>query len=84
MIRTIYSGVKWGIDPVDDGAQINLFDEESGSMVHIPFTGDSLTELVGMLAQHLSPEAKQKIAPAFTGGVVIAGANDVPPAPPQG
>jgi hypothetical protein len=73
MKRTIYTGVKWGVDPVEDGAQINLFDEAGGEFVHIPFTGESLRDLIGRLAPHLSQEHRSQIAPLFNGGVYLPG-----------
>lgn len=74
MIRVILTGVKWGIDPVDEGAQINLLDEQSGMLYHVPFTGDSLVALMTQLSEHMSEEQKQAIAPLFqTNGLALPG-----------
>jgi len=71
--RTIYSGVKWGVDPLEDGCQINLFDEQTNEYVHIPFTGDSFPELMEHLIRHLTAEQRAALAPQMNGGIHIPG-----------
>ena len=71
MIRITYTGVRWGIDPIDDGIQINLLDEKSEIMSHIPFTGESLVGLISQMAEHMSDEQKKAVAPVFAGGIIL-------------
>lgn len=83
----MFSGVKWGTDPIEDvdaqgvhhtGRQINLLDEQSGILVHVPFSGEALRDLVGELAQGLTDDQRRELAPSFTSGIVLPGLGSNP------
>jgi len=78
MIRHIIENVKWGVDPVQapdgqSGVQINLFDEQSQHVYHVPFGGDSLKALVIALAEHLNENQRREVAPVLNGGIYVPG-----------
>ena len=80
MIRIIFTNCKWGTDVVEEGeggVQINLFDEESQIMAHVPFTGDPLVELATELVSKMSSEQRQKLSVALA-----EGPNQEPPPEP--
>lgn len=65
MIRIIFTNCKWGTDPIeetDPGVQINLLDEESQIMCHVPFTGDALVNLATELITKMSSEQRQELS----------------------
>lgn len=64
MLRLTIEECAWGTDPLQDGMglQINLLDEKSGVMVHVPFNPESLTQLVKDAILVLSDEQKKEIA----------------------
>ena len=70
MIRLYFTNCKWGTDPIDEGdggVQINLLDEESQIMAHVPFTGDPLVDLTRELIEKMSPEQRQQLGGALNG-----------------
>jgi hypothetical protein len=73
MIRLSFSGCKWGNDAIDNGIQINLLDEKSGIIAHIPFQGEALVELMKNASGQLTEEQKRELAPYFNGGIFLPG-----------
>jgi len=45
MLRIFIENCKWGGDKTEDGVQFNFLDEESGTMIHIPFNFEALDAL---------------------------------------
>lgn len=45
MLRIFIENCKWGGDKTEDGVQFNFLDEESGTMIHIPFNFEALNAL---------------------------------------
>jgi hypothetical protein len=81
--------VKWGTDPLDDGIQINLLDEQSGIFAHVPFAGDALRDLTIALSKHLTEDQKREVLPHLNGGIHLPGRDFSPTdirseGPPQG
>lgn len=62
MIHIGLTDCKWGTEPIDEGVQINLLDEDSNQVFHIPFTGEPLEALILQLVECLSEDQKKKIA----------------------
>jgi hypothetical protein len=73
VIRVILTGVNWGVDPIEEGRQINLLDPESKIMYHVPFTADSLVKLIAELAKGLDSEQRRALMPVFNGGIELPG-----------
>lgn len=78
MIRVIYDACKWGVTKVQGGVQLNVMDEGSGHMAHIPFTGDALRDLIHQASAGLSPEQKRELAPLFTSGIILPQNGELP------
>lgn len=77
MIRIVFTGVNWGVDTIDEGAQINLLDPDSNILAHAPFTGESLEKLVTELIGRLTDEQKQAVAPLLRNGLSTATPDDL-------
>ena len=89
MIRLTFTNCKWGTDALDeaDGVQINLLDEESQIMVHVPFSGEALPGLAFELVSGMTPEQRDALEVLLRDGVetpepVAAAPVEVPVAPP--
>ena len=61
MINLRFNSYKWGTDHLDDGLQVNVLDEDSQIMVHIPIVGDSASEFAVEVIHKLSPERRQRV-----------------------
>lgn len=64
MIHHGLTDCKWGTEPIEEGVQINLLDEDSNQIFHIPFTGEPLEALVLQLVECLNDDQKKKVAMA--------------------
>ena len=73
MIEITYSGVKWGIDKIEDHVRINLIDEQAGTIAHVPFSSEALAELIKLSSKHLTNDQKKELAPLFMGGLELPG-----------
>jgi hypothetical protein len=81
MIRLYISGVSWGVDAIEEineetgekfpGRQVNLLDKDSGILVHVPFSGESIAELIRELAPALTDAQRRQLAPVFTGSPLV-------------
>lgn len=77
--------MKWGIDPIPNGAQINFLDEAGRVAFHIPFQGECIRDFVAALIEHgLSEDQRRSLVPAITNGIHLPGRDFDPNSPPQG
>lgn len=89
MIRIVFTGVSWGTDAIEEttadgaairGRQLNLLDKESGILVHVPFTGDPLKELIHELSKGLTDDQRGEVTRRINGGLILP-ANGIPRGP---
>ena len=61
MITMYFTDCQWGVDPIDDGIQINLFEPDAKIVAQIPFTGEALKQLIELAAGELTQSDREEI-----------------------
>ena len=65
VIRVSLTECQWGVEPIDNGVQINLLEPDANTMYQVPFSGDALGELMALIIPQLSPAQRAKAVEAL-------------------